>query len=204
MCPQISCSLQPPNLLLSPCEAKRIKCLSNLVLKYDYDFDLNMQCLGMSVEYKITGKKINKNKRKKVESPACVHIDCGLSLFSAEILSGGVYVDQNKFLCHADTIHWQDIVKNPRIHPVVVPTNSSVMCKYQRARVWKTRRFVLDFSSQGSFTESIAVARHLHIYTHRSWTVKSQSNLKSTPFRFSIALLEPCRIYTQWTVKKMY
>uniref|UniRef100_A0A7N6BCT8 Receptor protein-tyrosine kinase n=1 Tax=Anabas testudineus TaxID=64144 RepID=A0A7N6BCT8_ANATE len=43
-----------------------------------------------------------------------------------EILSGGVYVDQNKFLCHADTIHWQDIVKNPRIHPVVVPTNSSV------------------------------------------------------------------------------
>ncbi|KAF0026250.1 hypothetical protein F2P81_020987, partial [Scophthalmus maximus] len=43
-----------------------------------------------------------------------------------EILSGGVYVDQNKFLCHADTIHWQDIVKNPRTHPVVVPTNSSV------------------------------------------------------------------------------
>uniref|UniRef100_A0A672GR52 receptor protein-tyrosine kinase n=1 Tax=Salarias fasciatus TaxID=181472 RepID=A0A672GR52_SALFA len=42
-----------------------------------------------------------------------------------EILSGGVYVDQNKFLCHADTIHWQDIVKNPRTHPLVVPTNSS-------------------------------------------------------------------------------
>uniref|UniRef100_A0A671VAR9 Receptor protein-tyrosine kinase n=1 Tax=Sparus aurata TaxID=8175 RepID=A0A671VAR9_SPAAU len=46
-----------------------------------------------------------------------------------EILSGGVYVDQNKFLCHADTIHWQDIVKNPRVHPVVVPTNSSVTCQ---------------------------------------------------------------------------
>ncbi|KAM9709890.1 receptor tyrosine-protein kinase erbB-4 isoform 2-T2 [Menidia menidia] len=46
-----------------------------------------------------------------------------------EILSGGVYVDQNKFLCHADTIHWQDIVKNPRLHPVVVPTNSSVTCQ---------------------------------------------------------------------------
>uniref|UniRef100_A0AAX7UWJ3 receptor protein-tyrosine kinase n=1 Tax=Astatotilapia calliptera TaxID=8154 RepID=A0AAX7UWJ3_ASTCA len=43
-----------------------------------------------------------------------------------EILNGGVYVDQNKFLCHADTIHWQDIVKYPRIQPVVVPTNSSV------------------------------------------------------------------------------
>uniref|UniRef100_A0A8C5HR20 Receptor protein-tyrosine kinase n=1 Tax=Gouania willdenowi TaxID=441366 RepID=A0A8C5HR20_GOUWI len=46
-----------------------------------------------------------------------------------EILSGGVYVDQNKFLCHADTIHWQDIVKNPRTHPLVVPTNSSVTCQ---------------------------------------------------------------------------
>ncbi|KAK2906195.1 receptor tyrosine-protein kinase erbB-4-like isoform X1 [Channa argus] len=46
-----------------------------------------------------------------------------------EILSGGVYVDQNKFLCHADTIHWQDIVKNPRIHPVVVPNNSSGTCQ---------------------------------------------------------------------------
>uniref|UniRef100_A0A8K9Y292 Receptor protein-tyrosine kinase n=1 Tax=Oncorhynchus mykiss TaxID=8022 RepID=A0A8K9Y292_ONCMY len=41
-----------------------------------------------------------------------------------EILQGGVYVDQNKFLCHADTIHWQDIVKNARVSPLVVPTNS--------------------------------------------------------------------------------
>uniref|UniRef100_A0AAQ5ZYX8 Receptor protein-tyrosine kinase n=1 Tax=Amphiprion ocellaris TaxID=80972 RepID=A0AAQ5ZYX8_AMPOC len=31
-----------------------------------------------------------------------------------EILNGGVYVDQNKFLCHADTIHWRDIIKNPQ------------------------------------------------------------------------------------------
>ncbi|XP_035984524.1 receptor tyrosine-protein kinase erbB-4-like [Fundulus heteroclitus] len=46
-----------------------------------------------------------------------------------EILNGGVYVDQNKFLCHADTIHWQDIVKYPRLHPIVVPTNSSVTCQ---------------------------------------------------------------------------
>uniref|UniRef100_A0A8C6T4S1 Receptor protein-tyrosine kinase n=1 Tax=Neogobius melanostomus TaxID=47308 RepID=A0A8C6T4S1_9GOBI len=41
----------------------------------------------------------------------------------------GVYVDQNKFLCHADTIHWQDIVKNPGLHPLVVPTNSSGACQ---------------------------------------------------------------------------
>ncbi|XP_062312987.1 LOW QUALITY PROTEIN: receptor tyrosine-protein kinase erbB-4-like [Osmerus eperlanus] len=46
-----------------------------------------------------------------------------------EILNGGVYVDQNKFLCHADTIHWQDIVKNQRLSPVVVPTNSSIACQ---------------------------------------------------------------------------
>lgn len=52
-----------------------------------------------------------------------------LSLVSTEILNGGVYVDRNKFLCHADTIHWQDIVRNPRIHPLVVPTNSSITCK---------------------------------------------------------------------------
>uniref|UniRef100_A0A8C9YDT0 receptor protein-tyrosine kinase n=1 Tax=Sander lucioperca TaxID=283035 RepID=A0A8C9YDT0_SANLU len=52
-------------------------------------------------------------------SPVCICIDCVLSLFSTEILSGGVYVDQNKFLCHADTIHWQDIVKNPGICYVI-------------------------------------------------------------------------------------
>uniref|UniRef100_A0A6Q2ZK33 Receptor protein-tyrosine kinase n=1 Tax=Esox lucius TaxID=8010 RepID=A0A6Q2ZK33_ESOLU len=46
-----------------------------------------------------------------------------------EILHGGVYVDKNKFLCHADTIHWQDIVKTPRLSPLVVPTNSSVTCQ---------------------------------------------------------------------------
>uniref|UniRef100_A0A3B5MFW0 receptor protein-tyrosine kinase n=1 Tax=Xiphophorus couchianus TaxID=32473 RepID=A0A3B5MFW0_9TELE len=58
-----------------------------------------------------------------------VTADCVVFLLSTEILKGGVYVDQNKFLCHADTIHWQDIVKYPRIHPIVVPTNSSVICQ---------------------------------------------------------------------------
>uniref|UniRef100_A0A671VDT7 receptor protein-tyrosine kinase n=1 Tax=Sparus aurata TaxID=8175 RepID=A0A671VDT7_SPAAU len=68
-----------------------------------------------------------------------------------EILSGGVYVDQNKFLCHADTIHWQDIVKNPRVHPVVVPTNSSVtLCVYFVLGLYKSLhviRSILSFSS---------------------------------------------------------
>uniref|UniRef100_A0A8C5HWM1 Receptor protein-tyrosine kinase n=1 Tax=Gouania willdenowi TaxID=441366 RepID=A0A8C5HWM1_GOUWI len=36
-----------------------------------------------------------------------------------EILNGGVYVDQNKFLCHADTIHWRDIIKNPQAELLV-------------------------------------------------------------------------------------
>uniref|UniRef100_A0AAY4AEE6 receptor protein-tyrosine kinase n=1 Tax=Denticeps clupeoides TaxID=299321 RepID=A0AAY4AEE6_9TELE len=45
-----------------------------------------------------------------------------------EILNGGVYVDQNKFLCHADTIHWQDIIKNPKAELLVVPSNNSRRC----------------------------------------------------------------------------
>ncbi|KAL6484318.1 hypothetical protein MHYP_G00063630 [Metynnis hypsauchen] len=50
-------------------------------------------------------------------------------MLMAEILHGGVYVDQNKFLCHADTIHWQDIVKNARPDHLVVPSNSSNSCQ---------------------------------------------------------------------------
>uniref|UniRef100_A0A8C6UPL8 Receptor protein-tyrosine kinase n=1 Tax=Neogobius melanostomus TaxID=47308 RepID=A0A8C6UPL8_9GOBI len=47
-----------------------------------------------------------------------------------EILHGGVYVDQNKFLCHADTIHWRDIIKNPQAELLVVPSNNSNLgCK---------------------------------------------------------------------------
>uniref|UniRef100_A0A8C6ULC3 Receptor protein-tyrosine kinase n=1 Tax=Neogobius melanostomus TaxID=47308 RepID=A0A8C6ULC3_9GOBI len=45
-----------------------------------------------------------------------------------EILHGGVYVDQNKFLCHADTIHWRDIIKNPQAELLVVPSNNSRRC----------------------------------------------------------------------------
>ncbi|GAA6091038.1 receptor tyrosine-protein kinase erbB-4-like isoform X1, partial [Tachysurus ichikawai] len=44
---------------------------------------------------------------------------------SKEILNGGVYVDQNKFLCHADTIHWRDIMRNPQAELLVVPSNNS-------------------------------------------------------------------------------
>uniref|UniRef100_A0A673C7G5 receptor protein-tyrosine kinase n=1 Tax=Sphaeramia orbicularis TaxID=375764 RepID=A0A673C7G5_9TELE len=49
-----------------------------------------------------------------------------------EILNGGVYVDQNQFLCHADTIHWRDIIKNPQAELLVVPTNNSNQCEYQK------------------------------------------------------------------------
>ncbi|XP_032755643.1 receptor tyrosine-protein kinase erbB-4-like [Rattus rattus] len=48
-----------------------------------------------------------------------------------EILNGGVYVDQNKFLCYADTIHWQDIVRNPwPSNMTLVSTNGSSGCEY--------------------------------------------------------------------------
>ncbi|XP_053332847.1 receptor tyrosine-protein kinase erbB-4-like [Clarias gariepinus] len=58
-----------------------------------------------------------------------------------EILNGGVYVDQNKFLCHTDTIHWQDIMRNPRAELLVVPSNNSgFTCKrchrYCNGRCW--------------------------------------------------------------------
>ncbi|TNN36506.1 Receptor tyrosine-protein kinase erbB-4 [Liparis tanakae] len=50
---------------------------------------------------------------------------------SSQILNGGVYVDQNKFLCHADTIHWRDIIKNPQAELLVVPSNNSNLgCEY--------------------------------------------------------------------------
>lgn len=55
---------------------------------------------------------------------------CSL-VFYAEILNGGVYVGQNKFLCFADTIHWQDIVRNPwASNFTLVPMNGSSGCKY--------------------------------------------------------------------------
>lgn len=63
--------------------------------------------------------------------PPCNAISLSLTLIlfvfpaSAEILNGGVLVDQNKFLCHADTIHWQDIIKNPLAELLVVSSNSS-------------------------------------------------------------------------------
>ncbi|XP_041119903.1 receptor tyrosine-protein kinase erbB-4-like isoform X3 [Polyodon spathula] len=62
-----------------------------------------------------------------------------------EILNGGVYVDQNKFLCHADTVHWQDIVRNPRSELLVVPTNGSAGCgrchKSCTGRCWGPNNF---------------------------------------------------------------
>uniref|UniRef100_A0A6I8SHJ1 Receptor protein-tyrosine kinase n=1 Tax=Xenopus tropicalis TaxID=8364 RepID=A0A6I8SHJ1_XENTR len=43
-----------------------------------------------------------------------------------EILNGGVYLGQNKFLCYADTIHWQDIVRTP--NATLVPMSSNAEC----------------------------------------------------------------------------
>lgn len=64
----------------------------------------------------------------------------------AEILNGGVYVDQNKFLCHADTIHWRDIIKNPQAELLVVPSNNSNNgCEYRvRVKTSRTSCFWLD------------------------------------------------------------
>ncbi|KAF7243728.1 Receptor tyrosine-protein kinase erbB-4 [Varanus komodoensis] len=70
-------------------------------------------------------------------------------LSEVEILNGGVYVGQNRFLCYADTIQWEDIVRHPLASNFsVVPKNSSADCKY---RLWdllcdssgRTRMFTL-------------------------------------------------------------
>ncbi|KAM4626942.1 receptor tyrosine-protein kinase erbB-4 [Discoglossus pictus] len=46
-----------------------------------------------------------------------------------EILNGGVYIGQNKFLCHMDTILWHDIVRNPQTaNFTLVPTTSDAQC----------------------------------------------------------------------------
>uniref|UniRef100_A0A4W3J6B7 receptor protein-tyrosine kinase n=1 Tax=Callorhinchus milii TaxID=7868 RepID=A0A4W3J6B7_CALMI len=48
-----------------------------------------------------------------------------------EILNGGIYIDQNKFLCYANTVHWQDIVRSTaNADTIIVPTNTTVACEY--------------------------------------------------------------------------
>lgn len=105
-------------LLIGPC----VKWKSIPETLY-FQSKLNQKQNKVKGRYRDSIKEQFKKKKKKLFS-------LNVSLISTEILNGGVYVDRNKFLCHADTIHWQDIVKNPRIHPLVVPTNSSITCKW--------------------------------------------------------------------------
>uniref|UniRef100_A0A4W3J686 receptor protein-tyrosine kinase n=1 Tax=Callorhinchus milii TaxID=7868 RepID=A0A4W3J686_CALMI len=58
-----------------------------------------------------------------------------------EILNGGIYIDQNKFLCYANTVHWQDIVRSTaNADTIIVPTNTTVACgrchKSCKGRCW--------------------------------------------------------------------
>uniref|UniRef100_A0A8C6KLK1 Receptor protein-tyrosine kinase n=1 Tax=Nothobranchius furzeri TaxID=105023 RepID=A0A8C6KLK1_NOTFU len=53
-----------------------------------------------------------------------------------EILNGGVYVDQNKFLCHADTIHWRDIIKNPQAELLLVCCTGKRCHRSCNGRCW--------------------------------------------------------------------
>ncbi|KAK2511787.1 hypothetical protein Q9233_016717 [Columba guinea] len=36
-----------------------------------------------------------------------------------EILAGGVYIEKNAQLCHVDTVEWRDIMRDPRLEPIV-------------------------------------------------------------------------------------
>uniref|UniRef100_A0A8C8FTP8 Receptor protein-tyrosine kinase n=1 Tax=Oncorhynchus tshawytscha TaxID=74940 RepID=A0A8C8FTP8_ONCTS len=67
-----------------------------------------------------------------------------------EILQGGVYVDQNKFLCHADTIHWQDIVKNQICKTILI---------YEASLIWMLFLSSTPFVDLFAFLDSI----HSHV-----------------------------------------
>uniref|UniRef100_A0A8C2BYG1 Receptor protein-tyrosine kinase n=1 Tax=Cyprinus carpio TaxID=7962 RepID=A0A8C2BYG1_CYPCA len=68
---------------------------------------------------------IERNRNLSFLKIKCLFTFSKLLSQAHKILNGGVYVDQNKFLCHADTIHWNDIIKNPRSELLVVPSNNS-------------------------------------------------------------------------------
>ncbi|NXX16176.1 ERBB3 kinase, partial [Podargus strigoides] len=36
-----------------------------------------------------------------------------------EILAGGVYIEKNAQLCHVETVEWRDIMRDPRLEPIV-------------------------------------------------------------------------------------
>ena len=93
-------------------------------------------------------------------------------LLCTEILNGGVYVDQNKFLCHADTIHWRDIIKNPQAELLVVPSNNSGLgCEYgekpqscEGGVVEVLIKILRDASL--NFQDAHYTHTHLHTFTH--------------------------------------
>lgn len=102
-----------------------VSCLSSSfqIIKWDYseNFFLHLNFMP-SLQHTFS------NRFNQLSEALQVFI---LLFFCTEILNGGVYVGQNKFLCFADTIHWQDIVRNPwASNFTLVPTNGSSGCKY--------------------------------------------------------------------------
>lgn len=46
----------------------------------------------------------------------------------AEILAGGVYIEKNAQLCHVETVEWRDIMRDPRLEPVVGDNGKACAC----------------------------------------------------------------------------
>uniref|UniRef100_A0A8C3BZD6 receptor protein-tyrosine kinase n=1 Tax=Cairina moschata TaxID=8855 RepID=A0A8C3BZD6_CAIMO len=46
-----------------------------------------------------------------------------------EILAGGVYIEKNEQLCHVDTVEWRDIMRDPRLEPVVGDNGRACDCQ---------------------------------------------------------------------------
>ncbi|XP_010219358.1 PREDICTED: LOW QUALITY PROTEIN: receptor tyrosine-protein kinase erbB-3-like, partial [Tinamus guttatus] len=44
------------------------------------------------------------------------------------ILAGGVYIEKNAQLCHVDTVEWRDIMRDPRLEPVVGDNGKNCEC----------------------------------------------------------------------------
>lgn len=69
-----------------------------------------------------------------------------------EILNGGIYIDQNKFLCYVNTIHWQDIVRDPHnADIIIVPSNTTAACKYHTSLICWQRIMSLIAISPSQF-----------------------------------------------------
>uniref|UniRef100_A0A8C2BX61 Receptor protein-tyrosine kinase n=1 Tax=Cyprinus carpio TaxID=7962 RepID=A0A8C2BX61_CYPCA len=109
--------------IVCPGTDNKLSTLSDLDQQYKTFRKFYENCEVVMGNLEITS--IERNRNLSFLKIKCLFTFSKLLSQAHKILNGGVYVDQNKFLCHADTIHWNDIIKNPRSELLVVPSNNS-------------------------------------------------------------------------------